>query len=87
MAIYSLVDENDLRTMKDIDRFIREKECIALTTLANSTRWKWSRQVNSRDVSRSVNVLQGIDFQRFRHGSVVSGILDGNLEKQNSNNQ
>lgn len=40
MAIYSLVDENDLRTMKDIDRFIREEECIALTTLANSTRWK-----------------------------------------------
>lgn len=40
MAIYSLVDENDLRTMKDIDRFIREKECIALTTQANSTRWK-----------------------------------------------
>ena len=86
MAIYSLVDENDLRTMKDIDRFIREKECIALTTLANSTRWKME-QANSRDVSRSVNVLQGIDFQRFRHGSVVSGILDGNLEKQNSNNQ
>lgn len=63
MTIYSLVDENDLRTMKDIDRFIREKECIALTTLANSTRWKMEQAGNSRDVSRSVNVLQVSTFR------------------------
>lgn len=40
MAIYSLVDENDLRTMKDIDRFIREKECEKLTGLSRSCRYR-----------------------------------------------
>lgn len=87
MAIYSLVDENDLRTMKDIDRFIREKECIALTTLANSTRWKMEQAGKFPRRIKIGERAAGIDFQRFRHGSVVSGILDGNLEKQNSNNQ
>ncbi|CDU35693.1 TPA: AlpA family phage regulatory protein [Escherichia coli] len=40
MSVYSLVDEKDFTAMPDIDRVIREKECVALTTLANSTRWK-----------------------------------------------
>lgn len=40
MSVYSLVDEKDLSQMPDLDRIIREKDCKALTTLANSSRWK-----------------------------------------------
>lgn len=43
MSVYSLVDEKDFCTIPNIDRVIREKECRALTTLANSSRWKMEK--------------------------------------------
>lgn len=37
--MYSIVEEKDFKYIPELDRMIRDKECRALTTLANTTRW------------------------------------------------
>jgi prophage regulatory protein len=38
MKKMAVVEKNGLEYIPNIDRMIREKECLELTTLANSTR-------------------------------------------------
>lgn len=44
MTMTSLVNDEEIKYIPDLDQMIREETCKKLTTLANSTRWRMEKE-------------------------------------------
>ncbi|UCQ40468.1 AlpA family phage regulatory protein [Edwardsiella piscicida] len=44
MVMVSVVKDDDLKYIPNLDRLIREPTCREMTTLSNSTRWRMERE-------------------------------------------